>query len=85
MSKVSSCPKCNERDISINNLEKKLGLACSLVMSCNRCNCWLSELYSIREIDQNNTPGCNPFDINIRTIMPFREIGKGCYNDNIEH
>ena len=45
-------------------------------MSCNRCN-WLSELYSSREIEQNNTPGSNPFDINIRTIMTFREIGKG--------
>ena len=45
-------------------------------MSCKHCN-WLSELYSSREIEQNNTPGSNPFDINIRTIMAFREIGKG--------
>ena len=59
----------------MNNLEKKLGLACNLVMSCNRCN-WSSELYSSREIEQNNAPGRNPFDINIRT-MAFREIGKG--------
>ena len=76
LNKVSSCPECNEREISImNNLEKKLGLACNLVMSCNRCN-WSSELYSSREIEQNNAPGRNPFDINIRTIA-FREIGKG--------
>ena len=77
LNKVSSCPECNEREISImNNLEKKSGLACNLVMSSNRCN-WSSELYSSREIEQNNTPGRNPFDINIRTIMAFREIGKG--------
>ena len=77
LNKVSSCPECNEREISImNNLEKKLGLACNLVMSCNRCN-WSSELYSSREIEQNNTPGRNPFDINIRTIMAFLENGKG--------
>ena len=60
----------------MNNLEKQLGLACNLVMSCNRC-IWSSELYSSREIEQNNTPGRNPFDINVRTIMVFREIGKG--------
>ena len=66
LNKVSSCPECNEREISImNNLEKKLGLACNLAMSCNRYN-WSSELYSSREIEQNNTPGRNPFDINIR-------------------
>ena len=60
----------------MNNLEKQLGLACNLVISCNRC-IWSSELYSSREIEQNKTPGRNPFDINIRTIMVFREIGKG--------
>ena len=59
----------------MNNLEKKLGLACNLVMSYNRCN-WSSELYSSRVIEQNNTPGRNPFDINIITIIAFREIGK---------
>ena len=53
-----------------------LGLACNLVMSCNLCN-WLSELYSSREIEQNSLPGHNPFDINIKIIMAFREIEKG--------
>ena len=63
LNNISSCPKCNERETSImNNLEKKLGLPCNLVMSCNRCN-WLSELYSSREIEQNNTPARKPFDI----------------------
>ena len=66
LNKVSSYPECNEREISImNNLEKNLGLACNLAMSCNRYN-WSSELYSSRETEQNNTPGRNPFDINIR-------------------
>ena len=52
LNKVSSCPECNEREISIiNNLEKKLGLACNLAMSCNRCS-WSSELYSSRELSK---------------------------------
>ena len=80
LNKVSSCPESNESEISImNNLEKKLGLACNLncnIMSCNRCS-WSSELYSSREIEQNTTPGRNPFDISVRTIMSFCEIGKG--------
>ena len=46
-------------------------------MSCNHCN-WSSKLYLSREIEQNNTPGRNQFDINIRTIRAFREIRKGC-------
>ena len=73
MNEVSSYPECNAREITIeNNLVKKLGVACFLEMSCNHCN-WSSSLYSRKEIEKNDTPGRNPFDINIRTIIAFRK------------
>ena len=63
-----------------NNLQKKFGLACSLeycviIIVYN----WSSSLSSSKEIEKKDTPGQNPFDINIRTISfsSYHEIGKG--------
>ena len=66
-----------KRKFNLNNFEKKFGLACSLeycvvIIVYNLS----SSLSSSKEIEKNNTPAQNPFDINIRTMIAFHHIMK---------
>jgi len=78
LSSFSKCPQCsNSLDIS-NNLTKKKGLACCIVLSCSAAECgWNREFYSSKKIDRNHLSGPNPFDVNYRSVIAFREIGNG--------
>ena len=65
-----------KRSFNGEQFRKKFGFACCLELSSNNCN-WSSSLYSSKRIEKKDTPGQNHFDINIRTIIAFREMGKG--------
>ena len=40
------------------------------------CN-WSTSYYTSLQVDNQNTPGREAYEINLRSVMAFREIGKG--------
>ena len=74
---VGCCPDCAHRGIVISNeFKKKKGLANCLTLSCSNCE-WTYSTYTSRSIEKPSVPGMNAFDINVRSVVAFREIGKG--------
>ena len=67
-----------KRNFNIERFPKKFGLACSIeycivIIVYN----WSSSLpSSSKDIEKKDTPGQNPFDISIRTIIAFYHIIK---------
>ena len=65
-----------QRGISIeNNFKKKFGVAyCSLEYCVIIIINWSLTLSSSIKIEKKDTPGQNPFDINIRTLIAFHHM-----------
>ena len=71
------CPHCNDQVKIVNNLENKKGLSCNLVLNCRKCK-WSTDYYTSPCVEKkSDTPGPTSFDVNIRSVFAFREIGKG--------
>ena len=48
------------------------------IFDCSGSDCnFVYTTYSSKHVNRESTPGQNPFDINARAIIGFREIGKG--------
>ena len=45
-------------------------------MSCNKCQ-WTYSTYTSKSIEKASTHGVNALDVNVRSVIAFREIGKG--------
>ena len=61
-----------------NKVSQKIGLANFLQIDCSDSDCnFFYTTYSSKHVSRESTPGQNPFDINTRAIISFREIGKG--------
>jgi hypothetical protein len=76
ISLIGCCPKCNSRGLTFeNDYKKKKGLANYLSLSCSNCK-WGHSTYTSKDIPKP-TPGVNAFDVNVRSVVAFREIGKG--------
>ena len=73
---VGKCPKCNNNVVFNNMAAQKKGLANLLRISCNDCD-FVYTTYSSKQVVREGLPGQNPYDINARAIVGFREIGKG--------
>ena len=74
---VGCCPECVKSGIVFSNyFEKKKGLANCINLACNNCK-WTHSTYTSRSIEKSATPGMNAFDVNVRSVIAFREIGKG--------
>ena len=57
--------------------EKKQGFANKLVVNCNHCD-WKYSCYTSQTLSpEDKTKGKKPCEINYRTVMAFREIGRG--------
>lgn len=69
---VGQCPDCKNNTVSVNiNTDKKKGFAQEIMLECTCL--WTHTVFSIPRIKD----GKSSFDINLRTVMAFREIGKG--------
>ena len=68
---LGSCPSCESKNI----LSKKGSSSC-LEFSCQNCSEWTKEIYTSKEL-KNNSKGKSPFDINVRSVLAIREIGRG--------
>ena len=74
---VGRCPKCHCKDILFkNSATQKKGLSNFIHISCNACD-FVYTTYSSKQVVREGIPGQNPFGINARAVVAFREIGKG--------
>ena len=83
---IGSCPSCSEKNCVFHNIEGKRGLAHFLELSCAKCD-WCTTFSTSEEVKKSNTnnedttksPGSGrlAFDINIRSVIAMREIGRG--------
>ena len=61
-------------------VSQKKGLANLLQIGCSTSDCdFVYSTYNSKTINHQSTPGQNPFDVNSRAFIDFREIGKGSY------
>ena len=71
------CPDCGEK-IKLNyNVEKKTGFSYKLKLACEAC-IWSYRRYTSKHVEKENwSSNKGLFQINVQTILAFREIGKG--------
>ena len=72
------CPECSSSDISlVDKLSSRMGYAHKLSLTCNACK-FNKETYTSTEcVNINKVQGRIKFEINIRAVASFREIGRG--------
>ena len=73
---LATCPDCDTRNIFINfDISNKRGLSVPMKFNCTDCG-WFQTFYTSEEC-KRQTCGRAPFDINARSVIAMREIGKG--------
>ena len=73
---TSRCPECNESVSTSTNMARKHGCSLCIEIKCRSCS-WKKEFFTSPVVEQPNSPGKSGFEINLRFVMAFREIGKG--------
>ena len=74
---IARCPKCCSRVKFSHLLKNKKGFCYTLEFDCSSCD-WKEEFFSSPLSEKvNGSPGKQPFDVNLRMALAFREIGKG--------
>ena len=70
---IGRCPidNCSGKVKLKNNVSKKMGLSCNLELSCAVCE-WQINIFTSKKI-----PTSRAFDTSLRSIIAFRENGKG--------
>ena len=72
---IGSCPTCSNKITIDYDVSQKRGLCHYFLVYCVNCD-WRKTFSSSKEIPCDNR-GRKPFDINVRSVMAFREIGRG--------
>ena len=75
---VSCCPgqSCTSKlSVKLTESDKK-GFALKLNISCIDSCGFSSNIFTSPQIETDK-PGCNAFEVNLRSVMAFREIGRG--------
>ena len=76
LAQVVSCRLCSSDVVIIHELEKKQGFAHFIRVKCSSDTCdWQGSFCTSKQL--KSTKGRPPFEVNIRTVLAFREIGKG--------
>ena len=77
---VGRCPSCCEKISVYHNMEQKRGLCHYLDLSCTKCD-WTSSFSTSKEAKPMSSDkgrgGRNPHDVNIRSVIATREVGRG--------
>ncbi|XP_065678497.1 uncharacterized protein LOC136093423 [Hydra vulgaris] len=72
---VGTCPDCESKSININiDHKNKKGLSSLLLLSCTKCS-WKTKFYTSKKVASKTSE--KSFDINLRSVVGMREIGKG--------
>ena len=73
---VAICPICQEQIHILDDLSSRMGLAHKLILNC-KCG-WRRETFTSNACSiLENKQGRKPFEINIRTVLAYREIDRG--------
>ena len=73
-----ACPECHQSKMQlINNHDARMGFANHLKLLCSHCNFENSFFTSKQSEKQASKQGRNMFEVNIRSVIAFREIGRG--------
>ena len=80
---IGACPSCSEKIHFFHNIKDvKKGLAHFIELSCTKCD-WCTSFATSKEVEKNKgetkSPGSgrNAYDVNIRSVITTREIGRG--------
>ena len=74
---IAKCEKCGSNVETIHNIDCKRGFCHFFTISCTVEKCmWYKTISTSNEIE-NNSKGRNAYEVNLRSIISFREIGKG--------
>ena len=74
---VGVCPKCQDELVVFMDSSGKKGLVQKLILQCNNGECsWCHSLFTSTKVRTNS----NRFDLNVRSIIAFREVGRGLTN-----
>ena len=81
---VFECPDCGNARIDLNNnLAARQGFCCELDIKCSSCSYkysfYTSKKCPKKEIVRSGKLPCgkSPFQVNVQSVLAFREIGKG--------
>ena len=72
------CMQCGSSVIIEHNVDDKMGLCSFFTIKCNHHECpWTKKVATSNFIDKHIGSGKVPYDVNLRTVVAFREIGRG--------
>ena len=74
---IVCCKKCGYRTNTIHELSKKQGFAHYFLISCSNDNCDWTRSFCTSTNLSKDTRGRPAFDVNVRSLLAFREIGQG--------
>ena len=71
------CPRCTFNVEASHMVEERQGLANLIKTTCRSISCqWTNTFYTSKTVEKDGR-GLKAFEVNVRAIMAFREIGKG--------
>ena len=79
---IGACPSCSGKIHFFHNIDVKEGLAHFIELSCTKCD-WCTSFATSKEVEKNKgetkspESGRNAYDVNIRSGIATREIGRG--------
>ena len=76
LSDIGRCQKCDDKLDIIHQIESKRGLCNLFKLKCRKCD-WFHVMTTSRHINKDVKRGKVAYDVNIRTVSAFREIGRG--------
>ena len=79
LDELLKCKRCGYCVQTVHLIDKKQGLAHMIKKqgSCRSISCrWEKSFYTSNTVERDGR-GANPFDVNLRAILSFQEIGKG--------
>ena len=79
LAELCNCIECGGSIELQNDLQNRNGFACKFSVRCTKCT-WIERFYSSQTTAKNSespASGRSSFDVNIRAMVAFREIGKG--------
>ena len=82
LTSICKCPSCGDVIDMHNVAESRMGFATKLKVFCLSCS-WMHQSFMSKECLQEGRSTRSPFEVNIRVVAAFREIGRG--HSGIEH
>ena len=70
------CPECNESVSTRTDKTRKRSCSLCIELKCRSCF-WKKDFFTSPSVEQPSSPGKSGFEINLRFVMAFREIGRG--------